>query len=166
MTAKIKSAGRGQAPSATEQAIKSGRKEASATDSLGRLIVLRQPTIWEAFQLSKIIGADATNAAYSFEVRMLQHIKVLGDDDDVFFTNERQMKALVESLGYEGYNAAQKLYMEEFLPTQSMDVKSLKETISAIAADYIDNDALKDILRIVGDNFSVKEAEKDAIKNS
>lgn len=114
MTKLIK-AGPGKAPTPSEMAVASGRKEVEGVDARGRRIVLRQPTIWEAFQLSKILGADAMNPAYAFDARMLQHVKVLGEDDDVFFRNEKEMKALVESLDYDGYETVQSLFIEHFM---------------------------------------------------
>jgi hypothetical protein len=117
MSAKIKTAGPSKAPSPSEQAVRAGRPEFSDTDALGRLIVLRKPTTWEKFELPRILGASSINPGWIFQAQMILHVKRIGEDTDVFFTTERELKAIVESLGDEGMETVEKLFIENFMQT-------------------------------------------------
>jgi hypothetical protein len=118
VSGKIKSVSAGAAPaaSASEQVVKAGQKEFSATDARGRLIVLRKPTTWEKFELAKMLGADSINPGWMFQVQMLQHVKQIGDDTDVFFKTERELKAIVDTLGDDGMETVEALYIEHYMP--------------------------------------------------
>lgn len=113
---KVKRVSAGQAPaSASEQAVKAGRPEFSATDALGRLIVLRKPTTWEKFNLPRILGAESLNPGWTFQAQMILHVKQIGDDADVFFTSERELKGIVEALGDEVMEAVEQLFINHFM---------------------------------------------------
>lgn len=117
MSVKLKSAGATASPTPSEHVVKSSLKEFSACDANGRLIVLRKPSTWEQFKLAGIMSPkDALNQALIFQWSMMQHVKQIGDDTDVFFTNERELKAIVDSLGDEGMETVQRIFMDHFLP--------------------------------------------------
>jgi len=48
---------------------------------------------------------------------MIQHVKQIGEDTDVFFTNDRELKAIVDSLGEEGMETVEELYVTHFMKT-------------------------------------------------
>jgi len=118
VSAKIKAASGGAlAPTAAEQAVKAGRPEFSAVDATGRVITLRKPTTWEKFELPRRLGGDSVNPGWLFQARMIQHVKQIGEDTDVFFTNDRELKAIVDSLGEEGMETVEELYVTHFMKT-------------------------------------------------
>jgi hypothetical protein len=112
---KVKSVKSGAA-SPSGQVIASQQQEFSATDAKGRLIVLRRPSTWEKFQLPRVLGADSLNPGWMFQAQMIQHVKQIGDDTDVFFRSERDIKAIVETLGDDGLETVEQLFIEHFMP--------------------------------------------------
>lgn len=117
MTARIKSVSGGNVPSASAEAIKLGRPEFSGYDANGRLIVLRKPTTWQKFELPRILGAASINPGWMFQAQMMLHVKQIGDDADIFFTTERELKNIVETLGDDGMDTVEELFMEHYMKT-------------------------------------------------
>ena len=129
MTAKIKRVSGGAAPaaSASDQILKGSQKAISDTDSLGRTIVLRKPTTWEKFELPRVLGEDSINPGWQFQALMILHVKQIGDDTDVFFRSERELKAIVNQLGDEGMATVERLYIDHFMKNSSETVGDIKK---------------------------------------
>lgn len=127
MAGKLKSVSAGAPPApASEQVVKSSQQEFSTVDAQGRLIVLRKPSTWEKFELPRLLGADSINPGWMFQAQMIQHVKRIGDDDDVFFRSERELKAIVETLGDDGIEAVEALFINHFMP-KAGDVAEIKK---------------------------------------
>jgi hypothetical protein len=129
VTAKIKSVSGGAAPAApaSEQVVRSGQKEFSATDAAGRVITLRKPSTWEKFELPRILGAESVNPGWQFQALMLLHVKRIGEDTDVFFRTEREMRAIVDTLGDEGMETVEQLFIENFMPKAEDTAAAVKK---------------------------------------
>jgi murein endopeptidase len=126
---KLKAVSAGAAPAAStaEQVLRSSKQEFSDTDALGRLIKLRKPSTWERFELPRILGGDSINPGWQFQAQMLLHVKQIGEDTDVFFRNEREMKAIVEQLGDEGMETVEMLFIEHFMPKAEETAAEIKK---------------------------------------
>ena len=112
----------------SDQIIKSSKKEFSAVDALGRTITLRKPSAWEQFKLAGYMSAkDAMNQALAFQWAMMQYVVRIGEDTDVFFTNERELKAVIDTLGEEGMETVQSIFMDNFIPTAGEGKAELKK---------------------------------------
>lgn len=127
MSTKIKSVS-GGAAKPSEQIVSSAQKEVFAFDSLGRKIVMRKPSAWERFNLPSRMPAQlALNPYTVMQWQMMQHIAQIGDDNDVFFSNERELKAIVDSLGDEGLETVELLFMENFMPNMAEVSEAVKK---------------------------------------
>ena len=112
----------------SEQIVKSSKKEFTGVDALGRTITLRKPSAWEQFKLAGYMSAkDAMNQALAFQWAMMQYVVRIGEDFDVFFTNERELKAIIDTLGEEGMEAVQSIFMDNFIPTAEEGNSELKK---------------------------------------
>lgn len=126
---KIKTVSGGAAPaaSASEQVIRAAQKEFSAKDASGRTIMLRKPSTWEKFELPRILGGDSINPGWQFQALMLLHVKQIGEDTDVFFRSEREMKAIVNTLGDEGMKVVEDLYIANFMTAGASAKEEIKK---------------------------------------
>lgn len=85
----------------------------TVTDTRGRVITIAEPDFLAQFRLTEAVGGSATNEAYMNMVRPLLYVKAI-DGDHVFAPNsKREVEALIQRLGADGYNALAKGLMED-----------------------------------------------------
>lgn len=104
----------GAAPTASEQVVSTSSEQFMATDSLGRVIVLKKPGVLAQFDLIEALGDLAKNDVY--RIMCIPAIYVVSIDGVVAPApnNRTQMRALISRLGEEGFAAIRQAINERF----------------------------------------------------
>jgi hypothetical protein len=103
-----------EAPTPSEQIVRAANEEFSVTDSLGRTLVLKKPSVLAQFDLIEALGDLAKNDVY--RVMCIPAIYVVSIDGAIAPppSNKTQMRALISRLGEEGFAAVNKGIRERF----------------------------------------------------
>jgi tetrahydromethanopterin S-methyltransferase subunit H len=105
----------------SEQIVKAATKEASVTDSLGRVIRLKKPTPLANLDFAKAAGSDRLNVLYLAEVAHLKFVAAIDDQPVATPSTEGELRALYQRLGDEGNEAAVVGVSENFMGTAASD---------------------------------------------
>jgi hypothetical protein len=89
----------------------------TCTDTKGRVITVAEPNFLSQFRLVEALGDSANNVAYMNLVRPLLYVKAIDEEPVSTPVTKREVEALIQRLGSEGYNALAEVLLEKFIKT-------------------------------------------------
>lgn len=92
-----------QTPSAA--LIQDAKAEFTVTDSKGRVITLRKPSVLAQYNIIKMLGDTATNQTYVGMIMPLIFVVKVDGDDVPMPRTQRELDALIQRLDEEGIEA-------------------------------------------------------------
>lgn len=114
-----------ESPSA--ELIAAAKREATVTDSLGRVIRLKKPAVLAQFRLVEALGETSKNQVYMGMVMPLIFVAQIDGEAVPAPTSKLQVEALIQRLSDEGVRAVMEAVNENFgTPNPDADQAALK----------------------------------------
>lgn len=98
-------------------------KTVTITDSLGRIILLKKPSVLDQYRLVEILGAElSANQVYMGMVIPLLFVQSI-DNIPVIFSKKTELEALIKRLDEEGIDSVVKAVNENFIAQNGEEEK-------------------------------------------
>lgn len=101
----------------------------SQSDSTGRELKVRKPSALKRFRFVGMLGKAADSDRYMSMVGPLLYLYGIDEDTDIQLNTAREMEALIQRLGDEGYDTLVELINKHFAEDEQNDVEAEKAKI-------------------------------------
>lgn len=111
----------------SQQLVSQGTAEQSITDSRGRVLVARKPSVLTRFRFVEMLGTSASNETYFGMCFPLLFLVSIDGETVRTPTSKIQLEALIQRLDDDGLNALTGLVLTHFNPDPEADREALKK---------------------------------------
>jgi len=91
----------------SEQVVEDSNKTYAVTDTKGRVITMKKPGILDQFDLVEVLGDTAANDVYRLMCIPILYVVAIDGDPVEKVGSNREMRALIQRIGEEGFQAIQ-----------------------------------------------------------